>query len=96
MVRMIVGRTACRVIRRTGQKMFALRTIAAFVFALHFTPVLAGPLEDANAAERRDDYATAIRTDIMKRRDELATKMTPSQIAEAQKLAREWKPNKQP
>jgi hypothetical protein len=25
-------------------------------------------------------------------RDELASKMTPEQIAEAQKLAREWKP----
>jgi hypothetical protein len=27
-------------------------------------------------------------------RDELAKKMTPAQIAEAQKLAHEWKPNK--
>ncbi len=27
-----------------------------------------------------------------KRRDRLAKKMTPAQIAEAQKLAREWKP----
>ena len=27
-------------------------------------------------------------------RDELAKKMTPAQIAEAQKLARDWKPNK--
>jgi TPR repeat protein len=26
-------------------------------------------------------------------RDDLAAKMTPAQIAEAQKLAREWKPN---
>jgi TPR repeat protein len=29
-------------------------------------------------------------------RDQLAQKMTPAQIAEAQKLAREWKPTKQP
>jgi uncharacterized protein len=29
-------------------------------------------------------------------RDTVATKMTPAQIAEAQKLAREWKPTKQP
>jgi hypothetical protein len=27
-------------------------------------------------------------------RDALATRMTPAQIAEAQKLAREWKPTK--
>jgi hypothetical protein len=27
-----------------------------------------------------------------KQRDEVASKMTPAQIAEAQKLAREWKP----
>jgi uncharacterized protein len=29
-------------------------------------------------------------------RDRIATSMTPAQIAEAQKLAREWKPAKQP
>jgi hypothetical protein len=28
------------------------------------------------------------------KRDELAAKMTPDQIAEAQRLAREWKPTK--
>jgi len=32
-----------------------------------------------------------MRADFMKRRDELASKMTSAQIAEAQKLAREWK-----
>jgi hypothetical protein len=29
-------------------------------------------------------------------RDRVAKEMTPAQIAEAQKLAREWKPAKQP
>ena len=29
-------------------------------------------------------------------RDQVASKMTPAQVAEAQKLAREWKPTKQP
>jgi hypothetical protein len=29
-------------------------------------------------------------------RDLIARRMTPAQIAEAQKLAREWKPTKQP
>jgi uncharacterized protein len=48
-----------------------------------------------NVAAPRTKYGD-IRADIMKRRDELALKMTPSQIAEAQKLARDWKPNKQP
>ena len=31
-------------------------------------------------------------TDAIKNRDVVAAKMTPTQIAEAQKLAREWKP----
>jgi len=31
---------------------------------------------------------------IRKKRDEVAAKMTPDQIAEAQRLAREWKPTK--
>jgi hypothetical protein len=35
-----------------------------------------------------------MRADLIKRREDLATKMTPVQIAEAQKLAREWKPTK--
>jgi hypothetical protein len=28
----------------------------------------------------------------VKNRDDVATKMTPAQIAEAQRMAREWKP----
>jgi hypothetical protein len=28
----------------------------------------------------------------MKKRDELASKLTPAQLAEAQRMAREWKP----
>jgi TPR repeat protein len=46
-----------------------------------------------NIAAPRSKYGD-IRMDIMKRRDELALKMTTVQIAEAQKLAREWKPSK--
>jgi TPR repeat protein len=46
-----------------------------------------------NVAAPRSKYAD-IRKDIMKLRDELALKMTPVQIAEAQRLAREWKPSK--
>jgi hypothetical protein len=34
--------------------------------------------------------------DAVKNRDMVALRMTPSQIAEAQKLAREWKPTRQP
>jgi uncharacterized protein len=34
--------------------------------------------------------------DAVKGRDTLAQRMTPAQIAEAQKLARDWKPTKQP
>jgi TPR repeat protein len=41
----------------------------------------------ATEAEDRDSAA--------KKRDELAAKMTPAQIAEAQRLAREWKPTTQ-
>ncbi|WP_407114293.1 tetratricopeptide repeat protein [Bradyrhizobium sp. LMG 9283] len=44
-----------------------------------------------NVAALRVKYAD-MRTDIIKRRDELATRMTAAQIGEAQKLAREWKP----
>ena len=106
-------------------------------------PVLAGPLEDANAAYGKEDYATALRlfrplanrgdadaqfnlgfmyrngqgvpkdyvlaymwrnlaaagasdADARERaakaRDALATMMTPAQIAEAQRMSREWKP----
>lgn len=46
-----------------------------------------------NVAASRVKYGD-MRADIMKRRDDLAVKMTPTQIAEAQKLAREWKPTK--
>jgi TPR repeat protein len=44
-----------------------------------------------NLAAPRSKYAD-IRTDIIKRRDAVALKMTRAQIAEAQKLAREWRP----
>jgi len=44
-----------------------------------------------NLAAPRSEYAD-LRTDTIKRRDALALKMTPAQIAEAQELAREWKP----
>src|SRR5512135_1758274 len=116
--------------------------VAAILLGLRFaTPVMAGPLEDANAAIKRRDYATALRfirplaeqgdanaqynlgvfydnglgvpQDKVRAymwfslsaaqgregaaafRDLIARLMTPAQIAEAQKLAREWKPNTQ-
>jgi Sel1 repeat len=116
--------------------------VAAIILVLGFaTPVVAGPLEDANAAIKRRDYATALRLirplaeqgnpnaqyslgvfydnglgvpqDRVRAhmwlnlaamqgrdgaapfRDLIARLMTPAQIAEAQKLAREWKPNTQ-
>jgi len=34
------------------------------------------------------------RNDAVKDRDLVASKMTPAQIAEAERLAREWKPKK--
>jgi TPR repeat protein len=43
-----------------------------------------------NLAAAGGDKAAAIRRDIV------AAKMTPAQIAEAEKLAREWKPIKRP
>jgi uncharacterized protein len=46
-----------------------------------------------NVATPRTKYG-GIRNDIMKRRDDLSPKMTTAQIGEAQKLARDWKPNK--
>ena len=105
-------------------------------------PAVAGPIEDAEAAFDKGDYATAVRLwrpladqgygiaqsnlglmyskgygvpqnyaqahmwfnlaaanlpeterDLaVRNRDRVAAKMTPAQIAEAQKLAREWKP----
>ena len=116
--------------------------LAAVLLVLRFAePVAAGPLEDADAALRRRDYATAVRLirplaeqgnanaqynlgtfydnglgvplDKVRAymwfslsaaqgregaaafRDLIARRMTPAQIAEAQKLAREWKPNTQ-
>ncbi len=40
------------------------------------------------------NLAAAQRSSFAKERDVLAAKMTPAQIAEAQRLAREWKPKK--
>lgn len=114
--------------------------VAAMVLSFA-NPVVAGPLEDANAAIKRRDYATAVRLirplaeqgnanaqydlgtfydnglgvplDKVRAymwfslsaaqgregaaafRDLIARRMTPARIAEAQKLAREWKPNTQ-
>jgi len=114
-------------------------TLAATILLLSFAQtVAAGPLEDAEAAVKRRDYATAVRLvrplaeqgdasaqytlgvfydnglgvpqdhirsymwfDLSAAqgrdgaaafRDLTARRMTPGQIAEAQKLAREWKP----
>jgi hypothetical protein len=44
-----------------------------------------------NLAASRAEYA-ATRDTAAKDRDELAAKMTPDQIAEAQRMAREWVP----
>jgi uncharacterized protein len=115
--------------------------VAAIVLVLGFAaPAAAGPLEDADAAIRRRDYATAVRLvrplaeqgdanaqynlgvfydnglgvpqdkvsaymwlnlsaaqgrdGAAAFRDLIARRMTPAQIAEAQKRAREWKPTK--
>ena len=116
--------------------------IAAVLLVLSFVePVTAGPLEDADAALKRRDYASALRLirplaeqgdanaqynfgvfydnglgvpqDKVRAymwfnlsaaqgregaaafRDLIARRTTPAQIAEAQRLAREWKPNMQ-
>jgi uncharacterized protein len=116
--------------------------IAAIILVLRFaTPVAAGPLEDADAAIKRRDYATAVRLirplaeqgnanaqyklgvfydnglgvpqdkvsaymwlnlsasqgreGAAAFRDLIARRMTPEQKEEAQKLTREWKPNRQ-
>ena len=122
----------------------ALRhSLVAIILGLSFaTLAAAGPLEDADAALKRRDYATAVRLNrplaeqgnanaqynlgtfydnglgvpldkvraymwfslsaaqgregAAAFRDLIARRMTPAQIAEAQKLAREWKPTKQP
>ena len=123
-------------------KLTLKRTLAAIILGLSFAaPMAAGPLEDADAAVKRRDYATAVRLirplaeqgnanaqynlgtfydnglgvpqDKVRAymwfslsaaqgregaaafRDLIARRMTPAQIAEAQKLAREWKPNTQ-
>jgi hypothetical protein len=34
-----------------------------------------------------------VRTHFVERRDKVAAKMTPDQVAEAQKLARDWEPS---
>ena len=116
--------------------------VAAVLLVLSFVePVAAGPLEDADAALKRRDYATALRLirPLAERgdanaqynlgvlydnglgvpqdkvraymwfnlsaaqgregaaafRDLIARRMTPAQIAEAQRLAREGTPNMQ-
>ena len=120
-------------------KLSLRHTVATIILVLGFaTPMAAGPLEDADAAVKRRDYATALRLirplaeqgdanaqyilgvfydnglgvpqDKIRAymwfnlsaaqgregaaafRDLIARRMTPAQIAEAQKLAREWKP----
>ena len=43
-------------------KLTPKHTVSAIILVLHFaTPVVAGPLEDADAAIKRRDYATAVR-----------------------------------
>ena len=118
--------------------MLPKRALATVLLSLSFAiPVLAGPLEDANAAIKKRDYATAVRLirplaeqgnanaqynlgvlydnglgvpqDRVRAymwlnlaamqgresaatiRDLVARLMTPVQISEAQKMAREWK-----
>ena len=46
------------------------------------------------AASRFSASQSSRRDTVIKSRDALAAKMTSAQIAEAQKLAREWKPNR--
>jgi TPR repeat protein len=116
-------------------KLTLKHVIAAIILVLGFAvPAAAGPLEDADAALKRRDYANAMRLirPLAEQGDanaqynlgvfydnglgvpqdkvvaymwfnmsaaqgrEGARRMTPAQIAEAQKLAREWKPTKQP
>jgi TPR repeat protein len=123
-------------------KLALKHAVAAIILVFAFaTPMVAGPLEDADAAIKRRDYASALRLirplaeqgdanaqynlgvfydnglgvpqDKVRAymwfnlsaaqgregaaafRDLIARRMTPVQIAEAQKLAREWKPNTQ-
>ena len=44
------------------------------------------------ASSRYDESEKQSRESAVRNRDMVAAKMTPAQIAEAQKLAREWKP----
>jgi TPR repeat protein len=120
---------------------FKLKHAVAGMVLSFANPAVAGPLEDANAALKRRDYATAVllnrplaeqgdanaqynlgtfydnglgvpldkvraymwfslsaaqgRDGAAAFRDLIARRMTPAQIEEAQKLAREWKPNTQ-
>ena len=121
--------------------MLLKHALATVLLSLSFAiPVPAGPLEDANAAIKRRDYATAVRLirplaeqgnanaqynlgvfydnglgvpqDRVRAhmwlnlaamqgresaatiRDLVARLMTPAQISEAQKLAREWNPTR--
>jgi hypothetical protein len=75
-------------------------TVAALMLAVSFAgSVAAGPFEDAAAAYKKGDYATALdlavasrNKNAMKALDIVAAQLTPTQIAEAQKLAHEWKP----
>lgn len=123
-------------------KLTLKHTLAGIILGLSFAaPMAAGPLQDADAAVKRHDYATAVRLNrplaeqgnanaqynlgtfydnglgvpqdkvraymwfslsaaqgregAAAFRDLIARRMTPAQIAEAQKLAREWKPNTQ-
>ena len=125
-----------------GGRAMRLLKMLLVLFVCAATPVSAGPLDDASAAYRKGDYATAVRLwrplaeqgnahaqynlgamyasargvpldlvqahkwislaasrlsasendkrgEAIKNRDAIAAKMTPAQIAEAQKLARE-------
>ena len=128
--------------RKSTTFMLLKHALATVLLSLSFAmPVPAGPLEDANAAIKRRDYATAVRLNrplaeqgnanaqynlgtfydnglgvpqdkvraymwfslsaaqgregAAALRDLIARRMTPAQIAEAQKLAREWKSNPQ-
>ena len=123
-------------------KLTLKHAIAAIILVLSFAaPATAGPLEDADVAVKKRDYATAVRLirplaeqgdataqynlgvffdnglDVPQDRvsaymwfslsaaqgkegaatfrDLIARRMTYAQIAEAQKLAREWKPTKE-
>ncbi len=46
------------------------------------------------AASRFSGSEREVRDEVMKLRDRLASGMTPAQIAEAQRLAREWRPKR--